>query len=67
MTEETKIDKSDPKVSRAERTPVKAELSHNEGVQVDRPTDRSSRRRAELKRQKRRAHRRRINAANSPG
>ena len=31
------------------------------------PTDKWSVRRAELKRQKRRAHRRRINASNTPG
>jgi hypothetical protein len=67
MTDETEIDKSDPKVSRAERAPVKAELSHNEGVRTDRSTDRWSVRSVELKRQKRHAHRRRINAANRPG
>jgi len=67
MTDETKIDKSDPKTSRAESNPVKTELSHKEAVRADRSTDRWSSRRAELKRQKRSAHRRRINAANRPG
>ena len=65
MTEETKIERSDP--APQEGTPIKAERAPSVSARVARPTDRWSIRSAELKRQKRRAHKRRINASNRPG
>jgi hypothetical protein len=68
MTEETEIKRSDPAMTQPEGNPVvKAERSRNERARTEPPTNRWSIRRAELKRQKRRAHRRRINASNRPG
>ena len=67
MTEETKIERPNPAMTQPEGDPVKAERSRDERARADRPTDRWSIRSAELKRQKRRAHRRRINASNRPG
>lgn len=66
MTEETKIERSDP-APQQEGTHIKAERAPSVSARVARPTDRWSIRSAELKRQKRRAHRRRINASNRPG
>lgn len=68
MTEETKLERPDAKVTPSDNKGIEtAAPKSNEGARIGRPTDRRSIRRAEIKKQKRRAHRRKINAANTPG
>jgi len=66
MTEETKTEGLDTEVNRAE-SKVMPRVAPHAVATIARPTDKWSIRRAEIKRQKRRAHRRRINASNRPG
>ena len=66
MTEESKTGRPDTEVTRAE-SKVEQLASPHAGAPTAGRTDQWSSRRAELRKQKRRAHRRRINAANRPG
>jgi hypothetical protein len=63
MTEETETAMRDTVAPRADG---KVEVLASPHASA-RPTDKWSVRRAEIKKQKRRAHRRRINASNRPG
>ncbi len=56
-----------PESVSAEAAPQKAELPSRETPQTQKKLDPRSIRRAEIKKQKRRAHRHRINASNRPG
>ena len=67
MTKESKHEAPEMQLAAENGSAVEVSGRPVETARSGRPTDRWSIRRAEIKKQKRRAHRRRINASNRPG